>query len=379
MDNIYCISKSKKNKHLTFKHYEYIINSLIKHSVLHKDQIRHTGRTNLMKELARDVGTTLSNVYEIVNAAKITVVNSNLIVSEELSAVAAFNLRTKKRKKSNNSKLEKAASFIKLIISELQSNKMSSIDETIHYLSLHKQEKIKGMTTVCTKTFYSYVHKGQVPILPIDLPRMVRLKRKISDKEYIPKRQKGTPISERPFEPSDREIFGHWEGDLVTGPRDGKKGAYLTLIERKTRFFLMIPISRKSSKQVYMKFNILHKYYGDNFKEIFKSITFDNGSEFSRYKDIEIKPGTSEKRTSVYFARPYHSCDRASNENCNGLIRRYIKKGTDIGQISREMTIDINRKINQKKRKILNYLPSEQLFIEELAKLNRHHNTIYYE
>ena len=94
--------------------------------------------------------------------------------------------------------------------------------------------------------------------------------------------------------------------------------------------------------------------------------------------DIEQKPKSKEKRTTVYFGRPYHSCDRASNENCNGLIRYFIKKGTDINTIDKETTIDINNKINQKKRKILGYLSSEELFLNELAKLNVTDNTIFY-
>lgn len=75
-----------------------------------------------------------------------------------------------------------------------------------------------------------------------------------------------------------------------------------------------------------MQINKLIKFYGASFKDIFKSITFDNGNEFSRWKDMEVKPNTKEKRTKIYFGRPYHSCDRASNENCNGLIRYFIKK-----------------------------------------------------
>ncbi|MEG0564356.1 hypothetical protein [Anaerorhabdus sp.] len=98
----------------------------------------------------------------------------------------------------------------------------------------------------------------------------------------------------------------------------------------------MIPIKRKSSKQVYMKINKLHKFYGENFSTIFKSITFDNGNEFSKHTDIELRPGTKKKRTFVYFGRPYHSCDRASNENCNGLIRWFIKKGIDIYKNDKE-------------------------------------------
>lgn len=80
----------------------------------------------------------------------------------------------------------------------------------------------------------------------------------------------------------------------------------------------------------------------------------------------------------MYFGRPYHSCDRAAIENCNGLVRYFIKKGTDINTISKSMTRDINDKINQKKRKILGYLPAEKLFIEELIKINVTENTIFY-
>ncbi len=76
--------------------------------------------------------------------------------------------------------------------------------------------------------------------------------------------------------------------------------------------------------------------------------------------------------------RPYHSCDRASNENCNGLVRYFIKKGTDINTIPKETTIEINEKINNKKRKILGYLPAEKLFLDELKKLNVSNNMIFY-
>lgn len=115
----------------------------------------------------------------------------------------------------------------------------------------------------------------------------------------------------------DRSEFGHWEGDLVTGPHDGENGTLLTVIEGKTRFYYMIPIKNKNSKSIYMAINKLNKLYGDDFKKIFKSITFDNRSEFARFKDIEIKPGTKVYRTMVYFAHPYASSER-------GLMKKVI-------------------------------------------------------
>lgn len=376
-EHYYYITKNK-NEHLQFHHYEYIINQLIRFNAENNGHSRNIGKTQFIKDIADTVGTSVSNVYSIIKDATITVLDTYLNEHTELSALAAFEKRSKNHKIPNNSKLDKAHVFIKLVEDEMKSNKLSSVDETINYLILHKGDEIKDMETVSTKTFYNYIHEGKVVIKPIDLPRMLRRKSKKNWKTYIPKRQKGTSITERPESVETREEFGHWEGDLVTGPRDGQNGAYLTLIERKTRFYYMIPITSKSSKKVYMQINRLHRFYGDDFKNIFKSITFDNGSEFARWRDMEKKPGTKEKRTTVYFGRPYHSCDRASNENCNGLIRYFVKKGTDINTIDKEKTIEINDKINQKKRKILGYLPAEQLFLNELAKIGVTENTIFY-
>ncbi len=376
MNTINILQKTK-NKHLNFSHYEYIINSLIMFNASYSGK-RNIGKTQFIKNLALDVGTSVSNIYSIIKDATVSIRDTHLNKHFELSALAAFQKRSKNHNIPNNSKFDKATDFISLVENEIKSNKLSSIDETINYLIIHQRDKINDMETVSTKTFYNYVHQGKTSIKPIDLPRMVRRKTKKNWKTYISKRQKGVSITERPESVDSREAFGHWEGDLVTSPRDGQNGAYLTLLERKTRFYYMIPISSKSSKKVYMQINKLHKFYGDSFKDIFKSITFDNGSEFSRWKDMEVNPNTKEKRTKIYFGRPYHSCDRASNENCNGLIRYFIQKGTDINTIDKKTSIDINNKINQKKRKILGYLPAEKLFLDELAKLNVTENTIFY-
>lgn len=377
MNQLNIITTSLKNKHLNYNHYEYIINSITKHDAIHHYKKRGTGRTALIKSLAIEVGTSVSNIYNIINASKITTLTSQLEYKEELSATAAFHSRSKKSKPSHNSKLESSKEFIDLVTAEVKKKKLSSIDETIHYLKLHQPELIKNMTTVCTKTFYNYVHQRKVSILPIDLPRMCGRKNSKNYKTYISKRQKGTCITERPFLPEDRSEFGHWEGDLVVGPRDGQHGAILTLIERKTRFYIMIPIKAKSSKQVYMQINKLQKHYGDKFPTIFKSITFDNGSEFSRHKDIEIKPNTLIQRTTVYFGRPYRSCDRGSNENCNGLIRYFIKKGTAINSIPKHIIREINEAINDKKRKILGYLPASHLFDIELKNIGFTSTQVY--
>lgn len=363
----------QKNKHLSTTDIELIVNELIKHKAVHANRVRNTGKTDLVKSLSKQFNTTVSNIYNIEKAASITVLNTQLEAIEELSASAAISQRTRKGKSSNYSKLNKASDFINIVISKVKDRTtLDSIDEAVNYLKLHCKDEIEGMDTVCTKTIYNYVHSRKIDLKPIDLPKMCGWKKKVKpkDKLALTKNQKGTPITQRPFEMDDRSEFGHWEGDLVTGPRDGKRGAYLTLIERQTRKFIMMHITHKSSKQVYMQINKLEKQCGDHFSTIFKSITFDNGNEFARHKDIEMKPGTSTKRTSVYFATPYCSYERGSNENCNGLIRRFIKKGTDINLISKDKTKAINTAINQKNRKILGYLSADNKFAEQLEILN---------
>lgn len=352
--NTITIPHKKPNKHLDLIHYETIIREIIKHDASSLNKKRNTGKTVLIKHLASEIGTSVSNIYSILHDATISIKNYDLTDTVELSALAAFNKRSKNHKIPNNSKLLKAQPFIQLVEKEMKSNNLSSVDETIQYLKLHCPDLIAGKATICTSTFYHYIHQNKVSIKPLNLPRMASRKIKKDHKSYIPKNQKGTSIEQRPQEIESREEFGHWEGDLVVGPREASKGAYLTLIERKTRFYYMLPISSKSSKKVLMQINKLNKFY------------------------MEKKPGTKNKRTSIYFAHPYCSCERGSNENCNGLLRYFIKKGTDINSIPKEITVDINNKINLKKRKILGYLPAESLFLNELAQLNVTNNTIFY-
>ena len=100
------ISQKAKNKHLNFSHYEFIINSLIQFNASHPGK-RNTGKTQFIKELASTVGTTVSNIYSIIKDATISVRDYNLKVHYELSAMAAFEKRSKNHKIPNNSKFEK--------------------------------------------------------------------------------------------------------------------------------------------------------------------------------------------------------------------------------------------------------------------------------
>lgn len=329
---------------------------------------RNINKTEFMNYLAKIYNTSRSNIYNIINNSKVTILDSNLKEKTIYDPEAAIAIREKNKRIPNNSKLKKAEKFISIVIAKVKESKLNSIDEMINDLKINHPETINGLQTVCTSTMYKYVKTGKIDLKPIDLPRMTSRREK-NYKNYTPKRQRGTSIDERPDYINNRSEFGHWEGDLVTGPRDGENGAFLTLAERQGRFFYMIPIKNKKSKTVYMTINKLAKKYGHYFKDIFKTITFDNGSEFARYKDIEKKHGIK-----IYFAHPYASYERGTNEITNQLIRYYIKKGTDINTVNKDLIRMIQKGINNKKRKILGYQSAESLFLKQVNLISN--NTI---
>ncbi len=358
----YNISKPK-NKHLQLESY-FFIQSEYNFYIASKN--KSIPKTTFMKNLASKLNTSLSNLYSIIKSGLVQLRNHDYPTRVEFSATAAFKKRSNKN--SNSSKIDKAKEFINLVINTFRStDNMDSIDEIINSLKLHHADSISDLTTVCTKTFYNYIHAQKIDLKPIELPEMVRRKSKKAPRRS--KRHKGTSIDERPFLPDDRSVFGHWEGDLVLGTNEKDTGALFTLLERKTRKQIIIPIKNKTSKQVYMAVNKLEKQYGTLFSKVFKSITFDNGAEFSRYKDIEKKPSSKLPRTKVYFAHPYSSWERGSNENANRLIRRFIKKGTRISSYSNSFIQHISKLINSKSRKILNYLSADHFFNIELSLL----------
>ena len=106
-----------------------------------------------------------------------------------------------------------------------------------------------------------------------------------------------------------------------------------------------------------------NKYQG-YFEDKFKSITFDNGGEFLDWEGIERSCLNQEKRTLTYFAHPYSSWERGTNENQNRMIRRFIPKGTDIATISNKEIKRIEKWMNNYPRKILGYRTANDLVLE---------------
>ena len=367
LNYIYNTKKKEKNKHLSREMYDKI-QSDYNYYIFSKN--KSINKTQFMKNLASTIGTTLSNIYEIIKAGLIEVYDYDLSKRTEFSAQVAWNKRTKKSIESNSSKKESSKDFINLVIKEFRSDyNINSIDEIINDFKINRKDEIKDMVTICTTTFYNYVEQDKIEgFSKYELPMKTKRKKKNERKEGKTS-TKGTSIDYRPFKSDDRSEFGHWEGDTIVGGRDiPNSGAVLTLVERKTRFQLTIKMKDRKANTVYKAVKLLKKRYPElsdyKLSDIFKSITFDNGVEFSKWEDIE-----KYLKTKTYFAHPYSSCERGSNENGNKLLRIFLPKSCNINEYDEKYVMRANELINTKIRKILGYKSSLELFTIELDKL----------
>jgi IS30 family transposase len=143
----------------------------------------------------------------------------------------------------------------------------------------------------------------------------------------------------------------------------GAKAALLVLTERKTRYELIFKMKSKCQAEVVKVLNALERKLGTKaFRNRFKSFTCDNGCEFLDWQSVERSHFNKQNRTVVYFCHPYCASERGGNENANRLIRRFIPKGCDIGNISKLQILAVQSYINALPRKLLDGYPSNSLF-----------------
>lgn len=216
----------------------------------------------------------------------------------------------------------------------------------------------KFKTSICTKTLYNYIDKEIFAnISNKDLPVKRNGKKKNYKRIRIGhKNLKGTSIEDRPTHIKKREEYGHWEMDCVVGKRGESKAALLVLTERSSRKEIIRKISDRTQVSVLKEINKLEKEKGNRFYQEFKTMTVDNGSEFLNWQQLEASiRKRGHKRFKLYYAHPYSSWERGSNENANKLIRRFIPKGTDLNKLTHRYIKRIEDWMNNYPRRILGY------------------------
>ncbi len=160
-------------------------------------------------------------------------------------------------------------------------------------------------------------------------------------------------IEERPDEVAERTVPGHWEGDLILGKH--KRSALGTMVERTTRYSILVPLGKKKDAV------FVRQAYAKAFRsiptELKKTLTYDQGKEMSEHQQFTIDTGIL-----VYFAHPASPWERGTNENTNGLIRQYFPKGTDFSKVPVSAITQVQRKLNDRPRAVLDYLKPDEVF-----------------
>ena len=352
--------KQKQYKHLNIKERVMI-------ETIMKEQLEVYGKVNITsiaKKLNRSKSTISREirrnrfvvVTEVFN--KDSIFKKKKVITFEYESTEANEKALKKQK-------EKGTSRIKLLynkqlikeVNRLLKEEGKSPDIVAYKIRENKTFNVK----VSTNTIYDGIRKGYLEVSTKDRKRMKDKSRRCRvERNKIPESKKDRSIELRPDYINNRKEFGHFEMDLVLGKQGKDKECLLTLTERKTRFEIVIKLNNKSSSEVIRAIKSMKDNLKDYSSEIFKSITTDNGSEFSRYEEIEKILGTM-----IYFCHPGASYEKGTNERHNGMLREYIPKGSDISKYSAEDLDRIVLKLNDLERKKLKYYTPYMKILEE--------------
>ncbi len=216
------------------------------------------------------------------------------------------------------------------------------------------------------ETIYTYLYCLPRGSLKKELLKCLRQERKYRHNRKASHAKRSTitdflSISERPEEVKDRIIPGHWEGDLIMGSQKSNT-AMGTLVERTTRYLLLVPLEARDALTVRIELSKALKRIPKFLK---KSLTYDRGTEMAQHKLF-----TQNTKIEVYFADPHSPWQRGTNENTNGLLRQYFPKGIDFRTITRKEIRHVQDQMNDRPRKALQYLKPDEAFSQLLINPN---------
>ena len=214
-----------------------------------------------------------------------------------------------------------------------------------------ERARLEGRAHVCKETIYKYIYADAKAggTLWKHLPRANRKRRRRCPRQEgrgrgkIPNQRM---IGTRPAEVETRQTVGHWEGDLINGAHG--TGNLATLVERNTRFTL---VGRTDSKEAEEVTRVICGLFGSLPQRSRRSLTLDNGKEFARHEELAMETGMD-----VFFANPYHSWERGTNENTNGLIRRLHPKKSSFSDIRSPELKRIDSFLNDRPRECLGWM-----------------------
>jgi len=325
----------------------------------HYQQLQYTERRLIMvwlsqnvsyREIARRLGRNVATISREIRRGKVTQIGHNHKVQAVYLADAAQAIRDKHQVASHGiSWVIKAPEFFDRLVKELKCRpRVHSIDSFVHWF----KRRYPSLPCPSTPTVYRYIDVGLLDLANSDLPMKLRRRVKRPGKRHqrMNKHVLGKSIESRPQEAEGREEIGHWEGDLVKGKRVASEPAIMTLTDRASRYEIIVKVSNYHADTCRQALQNVIDDYGP---EYFKTVTFDNGSEFSELSQVV--------GTDVYFAHPYSPWERGTNENQNQLIREFIPKGRSMRGLTLVGIQAIQNALNQRPRKVLGYYSAAEV------------------
>ena len=261
--------------------------------------------------------------------------------------------------------LRKYPKMAKFIENKIKIDKWSP-DVIVGYMEKHNIFNKEGFTHITMQTIYNAIRYHIIDVKIEDTRRMkYNPKYEYHEEKNVSENKLPYSIDNRPDEINKRLTFGNFELDTVLGTIEGQHECLMTLTERKTRFEMIFKLKYKTADEVVNKFNQIKDFMKSNYNKFFKSLTTDNGPEFSHFLEI-IK----DTKTQIYFCHPYCSGEKGTNEKSNSMIRYFIPKGSLIENYSYEDINDIANWINNYPRKILDYKTPLEALLEEFNDKN---------
>ena len=214
---------------------------------------------------------------------------------------------------------------------------------------------------VSPETLYTYLYvlpRGQLKRTLTDALRHHHRVRRTRGRSRRPTNpvQDMLSIEERPAAVATRTVPGHWEGDLLVGRRNAS--ALGTLVERTTRFTVLVPLAAKDATTVRQAFTRELRTLP---QQVRRSLTYDQGQEMREHRLF-----TRATQMQVYFAHPHSPWERGTNENTNGLLRQFFPKGTDFKSLTRREIKHVQALFNDRPRKVLNWHSPAHAFQAQL-------------
>lgn len=241
---------------------------------------------------------------------------------------------------------------------ELKAELESKLEQTWSPEQIAGKYRMEGLSQVCFKTIYRWLYEGR---LQATVNALRQKGKRLKPAETRGRFRAGTSISQRPGEIQKRETFGHWELDTVVSSRGKSKACVGTFIERKTRMYLALKMPDRTAHSMEVACGVIASQFPP---AAMRSATVDRGKEFACYASLERHLGLD-----VYFADPYSSWQRGSNENGNGLLREFFPKGHDFATVTDEQLACAIRLINNRPRKCLGFMSAHDAFTDEVLHL----------